>query len=899
MGMLSADAERHLDEQEALDWLEGRMPAERLGPALAHVGRCDDCRHLVAALARAIDEGPGADALPTVQAGDVIGAYRVAGTLGAGAMGVVFRGIDPRLHREVALKVVHDPRLTAARVREEARALARLNHPHVVTVLAAGDSAYGPWIAMELVEGWTLAEWARRTRPSVQERERALVEAARGLLAAHEAGIVHGDFKPANVLVGRDGRVRVADFGLARPVRGAAPSLGPHVDPTSTNTAIGGTPAYLAPEVLGGGRPSQASDQFSLCVTAWELLGGSRPFTARDTKALRDAALQGPPSPVASIPRAWREPLRRGLAARPDDRYPDLARLIVDVAPVRRGRSRGSLLPAALLGLGAVGLVTALALPEPDRCGAIGPAPGMTELDEATLPEVDAEDRARLGRWVGAWTAEREAACRVEDERRTACLELLQARFEGRLEGLRDGQRPRSGVLRDIGDPVSCATPGLVRDEAPSPEVRSLQKRYAAARGRWGSVAPTPEIRRRYAALVEEADALGVPRIQLLARTSLGRAEHLLGEFEPAAKNFESAYFRAIELEDHRAAWESALGMAQCLGHGLARYEEAIQWVEHARAQLDLARAPERGPETDKIHGELLVSLGRYEEAETILQRALDSLRDTAPLRDRATLLGTLGNAMASQWRGEEAVSYFREAIVFHERRGLAANKDLPRALNGLAVGLTQLERFDEAIEVYERAAVLSATLGPSMDLPAAQLQMNLGVLRGMQGDDEAALEHYHRGCKVVEAQLHGSREETACHLNIARTRARLERHEEAVAAARRCIGTAEVIDPPAYDLLSRCLGIAARSLDALGQHEAAASNWRRRLAVHGDLQDGDPADRLGDEVALARSLLGAGERDEAREIAAGVRSGLEALPEPDEELDGELRSLELALAQP
>jgi serine/threonine protein kinase len=159
-----------------------------------------------------------------------IGRYRVEGPLGAGGVGLVFAAFDPVLGRRVAVKLLRSdrPGMTAGdRLREEAQAMARLAHPNVVTVYDVGEHEGGVYIAMELVEGLSLRDWLAETARPWREVLAAYFQAGRGLAAAHDAGLVHRDFKPANVLMGRDGRVRVVDFGLASEVVGA--STLPHV----------------------------------------------------------------------------------------------------------------------------------------------------------------------------------------------------------------------------------------------------------------------------------------------------------------------------------------------------------------------------------------------------------------------------------------------------------------------------------------------------------------------------------------------------------------------------------------------------------------------------------------------------------------------------------------------
>src|SRR5512135_188083 len=215
--------------------------------------------------------------------GDFIGRYRVLEVLGAGGMGVVYGAFDPELQRKVALKLVR-PEFTEldlelrARLVREAQAMARIRHPNVITVFDVGTYADRLFVAMEVIDGWTLTSWqASRTR-SVDEILRVFSAAGAGLAAAHAAGLVHRDFKPDNILIGGDGHVCVTDFGLVRPVAAPPESEDPSW-PDATETisgeltrvgAVVGTPAYMAPEQMRGAAPDGRADQFSFCVALFE-----------------------------------------------------------------------------------------------------------------------------------------------------------------------------------------------------------------------------------------------------------------------------------------------------------------------------------------------------------------------------------------------------------------------------------------------------------------------------------------------------------------------------------------------------------------------------------------------------------------------------------------------------
>jgi tRNA A-37 threonylcarbamoyl transferase component Bud32 len=260
------------------EFAERRLPAHRQALAEKHVLNCPNCQLVAADFAALIASSSRDRAeVESLEPGMSIGRYVVVKAVGAGAMGSVYAAYDPDLDRRVALKLLRsrsDSEELRSRLLREAKAMARLSHPSVITVHDVGEYSNRLFIAMEFIEGGTLRDWLARNGPKWREALQILVRAGRGLAAAHAAGLVHRDFKPDNVLVGHDGRVRVTDFGLARgigeddvePPSGA--TAHDPLDATITRTgALVGTPAYMAPERFGGAAADARADMFSFCVT--------------------------------------------------------------------------------------------------------------------------------------------------------------------------------------------------------------------------------------------------------------------------------------------------------------------------------------------------------------------------------------------------------------------------------------------------------------------------------------------------------------------------------------------------------------------------------------------------------------------------------------------------------
>ena len=321
--------------------------------------------------------------MSAIRHGTKIGRFVVVAELGSGGMGVVYAAHDRELDRQVALKVM---RLTGddaieeedrIRMLREGQAMARVVHPNVITVFEVGTEGGLVFLAQELLDGGTLGQWLEKKHAAEAIIEK-FIAAGRGLAAAHAAGLVHRDFKPDNVLLGKDGRVRVSDFGLARALgtfgdptqvavtdRGGGP---PRTDvdvtrsPMSNLTRTGavmGTPMFMAPEQHEGRRADERSDQFAFCVALYHALYGDWPFEGKTSIALADNVINGvmkPPPKDAKVPPRLRKILLRGLAKDPAERFPSMESLLAELSvPATKSKKPLVLAIAALLLVGGGG----------------------------------------------------------------------------------------------------------------------------------------------------------------------------------------------------------------------------------------------------------------------------------------------------------------------------------------------------------------------------------------------------------------------------------------------------------------------------------------------------------------------------------------------------------------
>ena len=334
--------EGHLDENVLARHVGGEGTEAERARVAEHIDACDRCRELVSALVRTLVT-PEADrpSWRLLARGTNLGRYVLLDPVGRGGMGVVYSAFDPELDRKVAIKFLRPgrgagPAAARPQLLAEAQAIARLSHPNIVTVHDVGTFDGEVFFAMEYVKGETLRRAQRPGLAGLQHTLSLYAAAGEGLAAAHRAGMVHGDFKPENVLVGEDGRVRVTDFGLARAVHEHAPRFA-------------GTPAYMAPEHWRGHPSDVRSDQYSFCLALLEAVEGRRP------EEVEEASPSHPPEPVSLrrriLPARLSRVLARGLATDPGQRWPSMDALLDALREARLPfrRSTGALALALLL----------------------------------------------------------------------------------------------------------------------------------------------------------------------------------------------------------------------------------------------------------------------------------------------------------------------------------------------------------------------------------------------------------------------------------------------------------------------------------------------------------------------------------------------------------------------
>jgi serine/threonine protein kinase len=406
------------DDESLFEYAQGGLGPDERRAVEAHVNACPDCRRVLAEALRGLAEADGLGAEGGSRGR--IGRYSLVELLGAGASGVVYRAFDPELERTVALKLLRTDTSTENRERRlrEARTMAQVSDPNVVTVFDAGLAAGSVYIVMEYVQGSTLEQWLDRETRTLGEVVEAFIAAGRGLAALHARSLIHRDFKPENVMVGSDGRIQVTDFGLARAVTSVETATVPGEAPAghqmTLTQGLFGTPAYMAPELFAGKPADARSDQFSFAVALLSAATGHHPFGADERISVGELVLRMHKDrrelarKAGALPARLRDALLRALRVEASERFPSMAALLSELerAPLPGARlsSRRALWAAiATLAIAGGGLAIGLAerrpleraakvavmprRPEPEAPPPPAPSPETSKPPEPPLPE--------------------------------------------------------------------------------------------------------------------------------------------------------------------------------------------------------------------------------------------------------------------------------------------------------------------------------------------------------------------------------------------------------------------------------------------------------------------------------------------------------------------------------
>jgi eukaryotic-like serine/threonine-protein kinase len=701
-----------LDDETVMGLVCGTLEADSHARVQQHLDGCDACRELVAYAA----PEDATDEWEHLQIGARLGRYEITDVIGAGAMGFVFAANDPELGRTVALKLLRSNDTTAEALRprllREAQALAKLSHPNVVTVHDVGMFAEHLFVALEWVDGGTLATWLAQRR-SRREIVAAFRQAGEGLAAAHAAGLVHRDVKPDNILVGKDGRVRVTDFGLAASSGATIPEELPLR--LTVEGALVGTPAYVSPEQLDGSSADARSDQFSFCIALFEALHGYKPFPGDDWPTLRASLRAGVVEhrPGPRVPYWLDRIVIRGLARDPEQRWPSVRALLAAI-------DRGPIItPSRItIGLAAIAAVSLFAarhhrahvcddLPAWDvwTDGALGSrvaAPVSATVDHGFRTYGTAWQQMQLESCRATEVSETqlrdvaEARARCLADHRDYATELAQALLTGPVPRT-DGAIEAVESLPNVAD---CTHP-TTTPATPLAIVRKANLQTRMARTTIDGYLRADIDPNRFQALANEAHALGEPALE--ARALLLRARYESNEDDEEAALHHSA-LAALAAHDDGALADAWQRLAFHAGFHAAHHAESEQWGSYAQGVIDrLGGDPVREAELLMSRGFALNYEGRAEQALHNFSRARElfiQARGNDYWRISIALYGE-GASMLAMQKFDQALDLYRRSRELALRVGGTTSQAYISASDNEANALIDLHRLDEGLALF------------------------------------------------------------------------------------------------------------------------------------------------------------------------------------------------------
>jgi tetratricopeptide (TPR) repeat protein len=866
---------------------------------------------------------PGEDNDDELMPGEFIGRYVIIDVLGRGGMGVVYSAYDSDLHRQLAIKLL---RLVGGgslateghqRLIREAQSLAGLAHPNVITVHDVGEHERQVFVAMEMVEGVTLREYCEAHAGDWTKILEAYLQGGRGLAAAHDAGLIHRDFKPENVLVGDDGRVRVLDFGLARAASPGAAStevqrggdtnlstgrVAPRPSGSSlTRTgAIMGTPAYMSPEQHLGTTTDPRTDQFSFCVALFEGLSGARPYHGTTAIAVAEAVLQGEPRlppKNSDVPTAVWKVLRRGLSREVEDRWPSMQAMLVELEQ--------ALTPGVgarwqiFAGVAALGVVVGTIATGAGQSETPEAAP-VIHCEEAGAPVDERWDRARGDELAAAFTQLGEGLPTQAGKRTREVLDTyatsLREAFVTRCEAERAGGEVTAAMHRTsaclqerneelgmlvqaLSEPTSSTVQSAVpaalsltavarcTDAGAAPAFDAappeLRERVARRRSELASAAALhrsgrfDEAKAALAAVVESSREVGFAPLLADALLEFGRV--LASTGDPQAEKVLKEAVSTAELGRYDGVVvRASTVLVRVVGIQAAHHAQGQQWAE--RAGDVLARMPADPDLQSRLYtarGRLALSVGDVSTAKEAHAKALETaaaVEPPDPLRI-AEARSHLGDAQTDAGDHDAAIESFTQALVELESQLGSEHPGLARTLNGLGNVYDALGRMPHALGQYQRALDLrESAFGPEHP-DVAGTRVNLARVLLDMGELEEARGELERARRSFEAAFGPEHPGVGLALE---TLAHLEQREGNLELARRHVRAALVIQgntaSPDHPHRAALLTHLGELLHMQGEGAKAVG----RLEQANALLDADEAPaglRAHTKLALARVL--------------------------------------------
>jgi len=871
--------------------------------------------------------------------GASLGRYIVLSCLGAGGMGVVYAAYDPELDRKVAIKLLRtdagssgvDAQQARLRLLREAQAMARLQHPQVIAIYDVGTIKDQVFIAMEFVDGRTLSQWLKEQPRSQREILDVFSQAGRGLAAAHAVGLIHRDFKPDNVLVGKEGQVRVTDFGLARSVDQSdeyarivpdegepTPSQALSVHLTRTG-ALMGTPRYMAPEQYSGSKTDPRTDQFSFCVALYEALYGTPPFAGDTIATLGFNVIHGrvlSASPEVRVPTWMRQVLLRGLSVNPDDRYSSMDALLTALNRERNGVPRMWLVTISVIVLALFGNL-AYHLRKEDR---ESPCRGFEKKlngiwDEARKQELktrflgsgksyaaDSWQRIEqtLDDYTENWVKMRTAACiaTVRGEHPPDVFELRRRCLDDHLQEVNAftsllGKAEEivvehaSTAVHDLPPLPVCEDIEALRAPPKPPENPKERAEYDQISAQLKEVRNEQRIG-RYGVAFEKARALVQRAIALKYGPLKAESLYLLGQFEErsgmghrAEKTFVQAAAAAMESHNQRLVAQTWIRLTSLTGYNLHNPEKAESWEMLAEAALEALSKSDAQP----LLAQLQVARCRVQTYKRAYDRAIEYCQQALMLRkelygtnsaEMAEVLHSMASMYRHQQDFDQAMRYYQEALEVEQNALGPLHPDIASELRGLGILLRDQRRYREAQEYLTKGlSITQKSLGYD-HIRTSEFHLLLGMTLMYQNRIAEAYRQFQRCYEIRERagdSEYSRRAEAAYFLGQAL--ARLGRYNDALALNQVGLEQAEKDRNREEARVAYNLHAIGVILFLIGHNSEAVPYLERARSIRENLHEEMKRDSLhrvaATEFALAQALWSLGRpamRKRALELA-------------------------------
>jgi len=867
-----------------------------------------------------------------------VGRHLVLRELGHGAMGVVYQAYDPELDRRIAVKLLHsgkgvgigstDADDDKTRLRREAQAMARLAHPNVVAVHDVGEHAGQVFMAMEYVDGITLRDYLETPKPWREVLE-VMLDAGRGLAAAHAKGLIHRDFKPENVMVGKDGRPRVMDFGLARTgKRNSEPIIerkdldleASALDTGLTHAgAILGTPRYMAPEQFLGEEIDARSDQFSYCIALYEAVYEQMPFAGESVASIAFNVSQGKvlaPPRSTEVPGWVHKAILRGLNIDPHERWPSMNELIsaLDRNPVRRVGWIGVVgLAAVSVGVGVFLGMRAGPSPCPDAAPQLAPiwsanSPSRERMRSAFTasglghaPATFERVAERLDAYSSAWVKQRNDACeatRVRGEQSETLLDLRVACLDGRRQQLAaltevltdadaDVVQRSLEAVEGLSPLASCSNRERLLQKQPMPEdpvtvdrIESLQRKLARAEA-LNSAGKYDDALALANELVEGSADIEYGPLRVDARRVQASAIDKFGRVDDSAEAHAAVFELAILHDRDFEAAEAALSLTEIVGVDLKQAERGEVWLSVAAILRDKLNEQSLDVSYEATAASLYSHTERLELALEHQRRAVELAEDGL---SKARMQDQLGTVLTSLGHLDEALEVRREATETFRRIAGPEHPETARRILNEGTTLFSMRRIDEAAERFEQVTALAETAFEGPNTLVADGYVNLAIIEADRGQAEAAIDHLEVALTIYDELGSNSHPNVRRILiNLGAIEVQLERFDAAQARFDRVLALVDDVDASVDPEVGALLTNYGDLLTAQGQYEAALDKQQQAYVIMTKAMGADSAWVAYPLHGKAEALVELGRHGEAEapaRSALAIRQELGALPQ-------------------